>query len=293
MLPKAMQCFWVLASTHSFTRGLSRLGFANSFTTVPSKNMSSLKLCNDVLTTQIVKIPVLSATSLSMASEMVSTANNTEAETTTQNSIKSVEEIKSVTLSWVTSVIIGLNFCPFARKPFEDANLFVQVVQGSHEGDISDDYVNDVLATVMRESALLKEKKGTTIVVAPELYPENFFEYLDVLDMLEEALNVYELDEHVQIAPFHPMFEFSGSTSRGIDNLTNRSPYPMFHILREVEVSSAVDKLGGDSGKVWQRNISLLNKFKDELGREKTERIMRGEKVDGMEEIISKIRNEV
>merc|ERR1712238_479258 len=95
-----------------------------------------------------------------------------------------------------------------------------------------------------------------------------------------------------QIAPFHPMFEFSGSTSRGIDNLTNRSPYPMFHILREVEVSSAVDKLGGDSGKVWQRNISLLNKFKDELGREKTERIMRGEKVDGMEEIISKIRNE-
>ena len=163
MLPKAMQCFWVLASTHSFTRGLSRLGFANSFTTVPSKNLSSLKLCNDVLTTQIVKTPVLSATSLSMASEMVSTANNTEAETTTQNSIKSVEEIKSVTLSWVTSVIIGLNFCPFARKPFEDANLFVQVVQGSHEGDISDDYVNDVLATVMRESALLKEKKGTTI----------------------------------------------------------------------------------------------------------------------------------
>ena len=63
-----------------------------------------------------------------------------------------------------------------------------------------------------------------------------------------------------------------------------------FHILREEEVSTAVRKIGGDSSKIWQRNVSLLQTFEEELGREKTEMIMRGEKVECMEDILSKIK---
>jgi len=95
---------------------------------------------------------------------------------------------------------------------------------------------------------------------------------------------------YVKIAPFHPLFEFSGSGIESVDNLTNRSPYPTFHILREEEVSTAVRKIGGDSSKIWQRNVSLLQTFEEELGREKTEMIMRGEKVECMEDILSKIK---
>ena len=66
----------------------------------------------------------------------------------------------------------------------------------------------------------------TTVVVAPEYYPEELIEVED--DVMEK----YELHGLVQIAPIHPMFEFAGSGKDGVDNYINRSPYPMFHILR-------------------------------------------------------------
>jgi hypothetical protein len=97
----------------------------------------------------------------------------------------------------------------------------------------------------------------------------------------EDVMENLNLHGIVQLAPFHPQFVFEGSAPDGIDNYTNRSPYPMFHILREDEVSRAVDKLDGDAGKVWRRNIDLLETMVDRFVKEDAVRAMMIE-MDGL-----------
>jgi hypothetical protein len=104
-------------------------------------------------------------------------------------------------------------------------------------------------------------------VIAPECHPNDFAMYLSFVSALDnDFMDEYDLHGHVQVAPFHPLFEFSGSGKDGIDNYTNRAPYPIFHVLRESEVESAVDKLGGDASQVWKRNVELLEDMQDTLG---------------------------
>lgn len=76
-----------------------------------------------------------------------------------------------------------------------------------------------------------------------------------------------------EVAPFHPLFQFEGSDAESVDNWTNRSPYPIFHILREDEVGRAADSLDGDAGRVWKRNVGLLEALQTELGPSGVERI--------------------
>lgn len=114
-------------------------------------------------------------------------------------------------------------------------------------------------------------------VVCPELFPDDFDEYLGVLGIVEnDILRSNEaMDGFVQIAPFHPLFRFEGSEENDQGNWTNRSPYPIFHILREEEVATAVEKLDGDAERVWKRNVELLGALGKEFG-DKFETLFQG-----------------
>lgn len=191
-------------------------------------------------------------------------------------------QVKEKTKRWINNVVIGLNMCPFAEKTRSQKKLFTTVVR-------SDD-VEEILSVVMYESILRSDDEGTTVIVCPELNPDNFVAFYNVVAMAEEMLHDQNLEGVIQIAPFHPLFQFGDSSGEdGIDNLTNRAPYPIFHILREEEVSLAVKKLDGDSSKVWERNISLLEDMEDIYGRSETEKIMSGEKVEDLKEILRRI----
>ena len=137
-----------------------------------------------------------------------------------------------------------------------------------------------------------ESKPGTTVVVAPEYHPDDFERYMSLVQHIEdEVMDEHELHGLVQIAPFHPQFEFEGSGKEGIDNYTNRSPYPIFHILREDEVEGAVKQLGGDASKVWSRNVSLLESMEKRLGKDGVEKAMRGEEaVDGMDDLLKEMK---
>jgi hypothetical protein len=194
--------------------------------------------------------------------------------------------VKSQTMNWIRKVVIGYNLCPFAAQPLRENRLNVSIVRGNDPELIA--------ATVLHEMIFHLEKPGTTVVVAPEYYPDDFELYMSLVQYLEEEV-IDENDDlrgEVQIAPFHPLFQFEGSGSDGVDNYTNRSPYPMFHILREVEVGGAVQKLGGDASKVWERNVRLLENMDLKLGRDGVERAMRGETVDEMDELLKEIKIE-
>jgi hypothetical protein len=169
------------------------------------------------------------------------------------------DEIESEVMAWVHRVVVGWNLCPFADKPLKQGKLFVHTVRGSDE--------ETILGTVLGEMLVRKDLPGTTLVIAPECHPNDFAMYLSFVSALDnDFMDEYDLHGHVQVAPFHPLFEFSGSGKDGIDNYTNRAPYPIFHVLRESEVESAVDKLGGDASQVWKRNVELLEDMQDTLG---------------------------
>ena len=159
--------------------------------------------------------------------------------------------IESTSIEWIKKVVIGYNLCPFADKPLRENKLKVSVVRGDNDQHVAAAVVYELIA---RSD---ENQHGTTIVIAPEFYPNDFHTYMSLVQYIEEdVMDEHDLHGVVQIAPFHPQFEFEGSGFDGVDNYTNRSPYPMFHILRENEVAGAVDKLGGDASKVRRRQAT-------------------------------------
>jgi uncharacterized protein len=164
------------------------------------------------------------------------------------------------TMEWVQRVVIGLNLCPFARQPFREKHLHVRLVD--------EDDPDRIVSLVQTEiEQLIAAEAGTTLVVCPTLHPHDFVAFWRVVQQIEsDVIDANDWQGIVQVAPFHPQFCFAGSAPDQPDNYTNRSPYPMIHILREDDVSKAVDSLpDGDAGLVWSRNVELLNDIAQQL----------------------------
>ena len=179
------------------------------------------------------------------------------------------QEVESATLRWIKRVVIGLNLCPFAERPLKTKELTFHVVRG--------DNPEHIIEAVTEQLLLKRDEIGTAMVIAPEFHPTDFDEYMALLQFIEQRVMVYhELDGHVQIAAFHPNFAFDGSADDTVDVYTNRSPYPMFHVLRENEVGEAVERLSGDPGKVWRRNKRLLEILEQKIGRSKVVQVLLG-----------------
>ena len=193
--------------------------------------------------------------------------------------------IISQSMDWIKKIVIGYNLCPFAEGPLKEDKLKISVVRGSDPEHVAGAVIYEL---VSRSDEM---HHGTTVVVAPEFHPDDFHQYMSLVQYIEEdVMEEHELHGLVQIAPFHPQFEFAGSGVDGIDNFTNRSPYPMFHILREDEVENAVDKLGGDASKVWSRNVKLLESMNAKWGREGAEKAMKGERMDGIDKLLKEVK---
>ena len=174
------------------------------------------------------------------------------------------------TLDWLEHVVIGYNLCPFAEAPMLREELTIQVVMGTNQ--------TEILAQVLGESLRLRNRPGTSLVVCPDLCPNNFLAFLEVYNILVEGvLPDQELQDDLQIAPFHPLFVFgdddddeeddedqlAANNMDSIGHYTNRSPYPTFHVLREAEVEKAVDALDGNAETVWKRNVDFLEAMED------------------------------
>ena len=195
------------------------------------------------------------------------------------------EVIKKQTLDWIKKVVIGYNLCPFAERPLREDKLRVSVVRGNDDEYVASAVVYELIARSDESSS------GTSVVVAPEYYPDDFNKFMDLVNWIQDNIfDEHELDGLVQIAPFHPLFEFAGSGIDGVDNYTNRSPYPSFHILREDEVGGAVEKLGGDASKVWSRNVRLLERMEEKWGIEGVEKAMKGDDMEGMDALLKEVK---
>ena len=140
------------------------------------------------------------------------------------------------TRRWLERVVVGLNFCPFAKR--ELLNQRVRVVTL----DSDEEEAKAWLQALVSECEILDhdQEVGTTLILFERALRE-FDDYLDFVALAENLLESLNYEGTYQLASFHPDYQFDGCDADDVTNFTNRSPYPMLHILREDEVSKAVD----------------------------------------------------
>lgn len=172
----------------------------------------------------------------------------------------SPSEIIAITKNWVAKIVIGLNLCPFAKPVFDSDSIRYLVTNEKH-----------LKQALQSEFTFLNnhdEFETTLIVIADGL--TDFEHYLDALDECNELLQSLEYEGIYQLASFHPDYIFEGSGKHDPANYTNRSPYPLLHILREDSLDDAVASHRNVED-IPTRNIQLTRK----LGEEKLQAIIR------------------
>jgi hypothetical protein len=156
------------------------------------------------------------------------------------------------TRAWLQRVVIGLNLCPFA-KAVEVKGQIRYVVSEAREPAA----LREALATELRALAAAEpELVDTTLLIHP-LVLGDFLAYNDFLDDAEALVEELGLSGRIQIASFHPHYQFAGTAPDDIANYTNRSPYPMLHLLREASVSRALATFAQPS-RIFENNIERL-----------------------------------
>ena len=159
------------------------------------------------------------------------------------------------TRAWVERVVIGLKLCPFAPAPA----LKGTIRYAMSEAETAEALLEDLAAELQRLVDAPPERIETTVLIHPRVL-QDFADFNDFLDIADEALQTMGLEGEIQIASFHPQYQFAGTGFDDIGNETNRSPYPTLHLLREESVARAVDAFG-DTGSISASNLATLEKL--------------------------------
>ncbi|MFN7273104.1 MAG: DUF1415 domain-containing protein [Gammaproteobacteria bacterium] len=156
------------------------------------------------------------------------------------------------TRAWVERVVIGLKLCPFAPAPA----LKGTIRYAMSEAETPEALLEDLAAELQRLVDSPPEQIETIMLIHPRVL-QDFVDFNDFLDIADEALQTMGLEGEIQIASFHPQYQFAGTGFDDIGNETNRSPYPTLHLLREESVARAVDAFG-DTGSISAANLATL-----------------------------------
>ncbi|MEM9836786.1 MAG: DUF1415 domain-containing protein [Bacteroidota bacterium] len=156
------------------------------------------------------------------------------------------------TRNWVESFVVKLGLCPFAAQPMlENTVRFCACTS---------DVLAEQLTFVRQEISLLQRKSSQEIMTTMIVFPQgltNFYDFLDFIEANEVQLSQLQLGDFVQLAHFHPHYMFAGVPPEDPANATNRSPFPVIHLLRVKEMSDAI-KSYPEVDKIPERNIALL-----------------------------------
>jgi hypothetical protein len=140
------------------------------------------------------------------------------------------------TRRWIDAIVIGLNLCPFAQRVFMAGTIAYVVTDAENEHALLRDLAGE-LETLAATSIACVE---TTLLVHPCAL-KNFPDYNDFLDRGDRLIGELGLRGTIQLASFHPDYQFADTDSDAVENYTNRSPYPMLHLLREASFAQATD----------------------------------------------------
>ena len=151
--------------------------------------------------------------------------------------------------------MIGLNLCPFAKAVYVKQQVRIVISDASTE--------RALLEELGEELALLRDTPAdeidTTLLVHPQVLGD-FLDYNDFLGDADALVEAMDLDGVLQVASFHPQYQFAGSEPDDADNLTNRAPYPILHLLREASIDRAVAAYP-DPDAIIERNIATVREL--------------------------------
>ena len=153
---------------------------------------------------------------------------------------------------WLERAVIGLNLCPFAKAVHVKGRIhYATYLPAEH-----DDLLDALLAEARQLVAFDATERDTTLLIAPNMLSD-FLDFNDFTARAERRLAKAGFDGVLQLASFHPQFQFGGTEPDDIGNATNRAPYPTLHLLREESVDRAVEAFP-DAEEIFGRNIDTL-----------------------------------
>ena len=161
--------------------------------------------------------------------------------------------------AWIERVVIGLNFCPFAKAVYVKDQIRYVVSHAQNSETLLDDLERELRILAQATPQAVE----TTLLIHSQVLTE-FLDYNDFLAVGDAAIERFGLTGVLQIASFHPAYQFAGTTTHDVENYTNRSPYPMLHLLREASITA----IGTDPDallEIPRRNVETLRR----LGRAK------------------------
>lgn len=164
----------------------------------------------------------------------------------------------ALTRRWLERAVIGLNLCPFAKSVYVKQQVRF-VLSDAREPARLREQLDVELALLHAADA---QQIDTTLIVHPQVLGD-FLDYNDFLDEADAAVDALGLRGEIQVASFHPDYQFAGTGYDDVGNCTNRSPFPMLHLLREASVERAVAAFP-DPDAIVERNLQTL----DRLGRD-------------------------
>ena len=157
------------------------------------------------------------------------------------------------TRRWVERAVIGLNLCPFAKAVYVKQQVRFVLSDASTPEALLEELAEELV--LLRDTD--PEQVDTTLMVHPDVLTD-FLDYNDFLDNADAAVEALDLQGEIQVASFHPDYQFAGTAPDDISNYTNRSPYPTLHLLREASIDRAVDAFP-DPEVIVERNVKTLD----------------------------------
>src|SRR5688500_6592309 len=165
------------------------------------------------------------------------------------------EAVVLATRSWLERAVIGLSLCPFASAVHARGQIRYFVSDAETSEALLLDLRRELLVLSQADPAVVE----TTLLIAPRVLAD-FLDYNDFLEHADRALEAMGLVGQLQIASFHPDYQFAESDASDVANCSNRSPYPSLHLLREASISRAVESFP-EAAQIFQKNIATLREL--------------------------------
>ncbi len=162
------------------------------------------------------------------------------------------EQIIDDVRQWLDEVVIGQQLCPFAAKPRDENRVRIAVSHATDEEAL----LKDLQAELERLSDTPAAELETTLLAIPDLL-EDFEDYNDFLDLVDMWLEQFGWEGEMQVASFHPHYQFADTEPDDAGNLTNRSPWPLLHIIREESLEQVLEHYP-DAEAIPERNIARM-----------------------------------
>ncbi len=159
------------------------------------------------------------------------------------------------TRHWLEHVVIGLNLCPFANSVFRKNQVDYRISRATD----TDRLAQDLLAAGELLVSVPADEVDTVLLIHPWVL-QDFLDYNDFLDVADTVLEASGLSGVLQIVSFHPHYRFAGTDADDITNFSNRSPYPMLHLLREASLDKAIAAYP-DTDNIVQDNLATMQRI--------------------------------